>query len=284
MDLSVRLPARHNGAVEISRSERESRQAEAGRVQILDKIAALLDHLAERGELSVAQAADGVAEPRSTVHRLLEGLRGVGYVEPGSRAGTYRLGLKLLRLGASVTRRFDERAAARPVMERLHARTEQTVFLTVRSGFEGVCIERVDGRWVQNMALQLGGSLPLHVGAGPRVLLAGADDAFVEEYLQGATLTRFTPHTIVTAQALRSDVRDTRATGYAISDEDDVLGMAAVGAPIRDHTGRVTATLSLSGPKPTVLGDETDRSLALITQAAAEVSRALGHEDRPAEG
>jgi DNA-binding IclR family transcriptional regulator len=249
----------------------------AGRIQVLDKIVALLDHLGEHGEATAVQLASEIGEPRSTVYRLLDGLRAVGWVEPGSRRGTYRLGLNLFRLGTLVTRRFDERAAARPVMENLHSRTEQTIFLTVRWGFEGVCIERVDGRWVQNMALQLGGSLPLHVGAGPRVLLAAADDEFVASYIAQRPLTRFTQHTITTAGELWSDVAATRTNGFAISDEDDVLGMAAVGAPIRDHEGRITATLSLSGPKPTVLEDERENSLALIREAADEVSRALGH-------
>ena len=271
-----------NASVDTSGSEAPARDGGQGHVQVLDKVAALLDCLALHGELSVARLAEAIGEPRSSVHRLLDGLRAVGYVEPGSRRGSYRLALKLFRLGSSVPRRFDERAAARPVMERVHAQTEQTVFLTVRSGFEGVCIERVDGRWVQNMALQLGGSLPLHVGAGPRVLLAGADDAFIDVYLGRGPLERFTSHTIVTAGALWSDVRATRASGYAISDEDDVLGMAAVGAPIRDHDGRVTATLSLSGPKPTVLEKEKQRSLALIVEAAAEISHALGHDHSPA--
>jgi len=248
-----------------------------GRIQVLDKIAALLDRLGEHGEASAVQLAEWIGEPRSSVYRLLDGLRAVGWVEPGSRRGTYRLGLSLFRLGSRVTRRFDERAAARPVMERLHARTEQTIFLTVKSGFEGVCIERVDGRWVQNMALQLGGSLPLHVGAGPRVLLAASEDAFVESYLAERPLTRLTPYTITTPGALRADVEATRANGYAISDEDDVLGMAAVGAPIRDHHGRVTATLSLSGLKSTVLEGETQQSLELIRSAADDVSRTLGH-------
>jgi len=108
------------------------------------------------------------------------------------------------------------------------------------------------------------------------VLLAASDDAFVERYIAERPLTRFTAHTIITAAALRKDVKATRANGYAISDEDDVLGMAAVGAPIRDHDGNVTATLSLSGPKPTVLEDLTEESLDLIRAAADEVSHTLG--------
>ena len=55
--------------------------------------------------------------------------------------------------------RFDERQAALPVMRRIHEETEETVYLCVRRGREAVCIERLDGLWVQSMALRLGGSL-----------------------------------------------------------------------------------------------------------------------------
>src|SRR5207244_10669190 len=92
--------------------------------------------------------------------------------QAGSRPGTYRLGWRLLRLGSAVIARLDERQAALPVMERIHERTGETVFLCVRRGDDAVCIERLDGLRVQSLMLRLGGSLPLHLGAGPRTLLA----------------------------------------------------------------------------------------------------------------
>ena len=251
-------------------------------VQVLGKVALLLDALAEEQEVSAGRLADLTGEPRSTVYRLLSSLQGLDMVEPGSRRGTYRLGLKLLRLGSAVVARFDERQAALPVMERLHEETEETVFLSIRRGYEAVCIERIDGRWVQSMALRLGGSLPLHVGAAPRVLLAFEPEAFWEEYVSSGNLGLGTGETPTSKAALFRALEEVRETGCSISDEDVVAGMAAVGAPVFDHNGNVCAALSMSGPKPAILGDNAEASCALLIEATAAVSRSLGFAGEPA--
>jgi DNA-binding IclR family transcriptional regulator len=250
-------------------------------IQVLGKAALLLDRLAEEEEASAAQLAELVGEPRSTVYRLLANLQQHELVEPGSRRGTYRLGLKLFRLGSAVVARFDERRAAFPVMERVHEVTEETVFLCIRRDYEAVCIERIDGRWVQSMGLRLGGSLPLHVGAAPRALLAYEPLGFWDEYLGRGPLAALTPNTPTSPKRLVRELERVLETGCSVSDEDVVLGMAAVGAPIFDHRGEIRAAVSMSGPRPTILGDHAEASRELITGAAAEISRALGFAAEP---
>jgi DNA-binding IclR family transcriptional regulator len=245
-------------------------------IQVLGKVSLLLDRLAEEREAGAARLAELTGEPRSTVYRLLANLQQLELVEPGSRRGTYRLGLKLFRLGSSVVARLDERRAALPVMERIHEATEETVYLCIRRGYEAVCIERIDGRWVQSMALQLGGSLPLHVGAAPLALLAYEPRELWEEYLAQGALASLTPNTLAKRSSLVRALEQVRETGCALSDEDVVLGMAAVGAPIFDHGGSIRAALSMSGPRPTILGDNAEASQELITSGAREISRALG--------
>jgi DNA-binding IclR family transcriptional regulator len=247
-------------------------------IQVLGKAALLLDRLAEEEELGAARLAELIGEPRSTVYRLLANLQQLELVEAGTRRGAYRLGLKLFRLGSSVVARFDERQAAFPVMERIHEATEETVFLCIRRGYEAVCIERIDGRWVQSMALRLGGSLPLHVGAAPRVLLAYEARDFWDEYLAHGPLAAPTPNTPTGRKQLVRELERVLETGSAFSDEDVVLGIAAVGAPIFDHRGSIRAALSMSGHRPAILGEQADASRALITDGAAEISRALGFD------
>jgi DNA-binding IclR family transcriptional regulator len=247
-------------------------------IQVLGKAAFLLDRLAEEDEAGAARLAELIGEPRSTVYRLLANLQQLELVEPGSRRGTYRLGLKLFRLGSSVIARFDERQAAFPVMERIHELTEETVFLCIRRGYEAVCIERIEGRWVQSMALRLGGSLPLHVGAAPRALLAYEPPDFWDEYLAHGPLAALTPNTPTTRARLLRELERVRESGCAVSDEDVVPGMAAVGAPIFDHRGAIRAALSMSGPRPTILGERAEGTRELITSGADEISRALGFD------
>src|SRR3989441_3141485 len=136
-------------------------------VRSLAKAVLLLEALADEREATPRRLSELLHEPRTTVYRLLTGLQALDMVEAGSRTGTYRLGWRLLRLGSAVIERLDERQAALPVMERIHERTGETVFLCVRRGDDAVCIERLDGLRVQSLMLRLGGSLPLHLRPRP---------------------------------------------------------------------------------------------------------------------
>ena len=250
---------------------------------VITKAAALLDQLAEEGEATAARLGEALGEPRTTVYRLIRSLVGVGFVEPGSHRGTYRLGLRLFRLGGAVVARFDERQAALPQMEHLHDVTGETVFLCVRRGLQAVCIERIEGSHVVSLALRLGGALPLHAGAAPRALLAAEPRAAWDQYADSAgDLEAFTPATPRTRAQLCEELEAVRRQGYSVSDGDVTVGIAALGAPIRDVRGTVTAALSISGVRETILGDRAEEMVALVTSAADAVSIALGFDPRTA--
>jgi DNA-binding IclR family transcriptional regulator len=248
----------------------------SGGVAVLGKAIALLDAIAEAGAATPAQLAERTGEPRSTVYRLLSSLQALELVEPGPRRGSVVLGLKLFRLGTAVVSRFDEREAALPVMERLHDTLGETTFLCVRRGYRAVCIERLDGTRVNLLALSLGGSLPLHAGGASRALLAFEPESFWEEYLENAPLDALTDRTPAARSALLEELRATRERGYAISDEDVTPGVAAVGAPIFDHTGAVRASLSAGGMREHLFAHR-EEAIALVRECAAQISRSLGH-------
>lgn len=249
-------------------------------IGVVSKLAALLDCLAREGELSVAELSRILGGPRTSMYRLVHSLMAVGMIEPGSRRGSYRLGLGLFRLGSTVLSRLDVRQAALPIMERVRTASEQTVFLCVRRGYEAVCIERLDGLGVQSMALKLGGVLPLHAGAAPRALLAFETDEFIAKYLDDLDETaQLTPKSLNSRVTLMRELEKTRERGYSLSDEDVVLSMAALGAPVRNHLGEVCAALSLSGLRSSVLDDREHATVELITTGAANISAALGYTE-----
>ncbi len=244
---------------------------------VLAKAMALLDRIADEGEVTPARLAELTGEPRSTVYRLLASLQELDLVEPGRRRGTYLLGLKLFRLGGTVVSRFDERQAALPVMERIHQEMGETTFLCVRRRYDAVCIERIDGARVNLLELSLGGSLPLHVGAAPRALLAFEPPAEWDHYLEHRELEALTPKTPTTREAVLEELRATRKRGYAVSDGDVTPGVGSVGTPILDHTGAVRAALSVGGIRDLIYAD-TSRAIELVCDGAAAISRALGHD------
>lgn len=247
------------------------------RVKVLAKAAKLLDLLAEHPEASAPELAQRLGEPRPTVYRLVQDLVALGYLEPGARRGSYRLGMELFRLGSLVGLRLDVRERAAPVMSDLHAAFEETVYLMVRRNGEAVCIDRVEGMHIRSMALHLGGSLPLHLGAGPRVLLAYQPREAWEEYLNEAVLEPMTPRSPTSKAGIVALLEETRHLGYAVSDEDVTLGISSVGAPIFDHTGTVHAALSVGGLRSALLGDGGERVARTLMDGAALVSRKMGY-------
>jgi DNA-binding IclR family transcriptional regulator len=248
---------------------------------VLAKASALLELLAEGGESTAARLSEALGEPRTTVYRLIRTLVGVGFVEPGSQRGSYRLGLRLFRLGGAVVARFDERQAALPHMEHLNDVTGETVFLCVRRGMQAVCIERIEGSQVVSLALRLGGSLPLHAGAAPRALLAAEPRSVWAHYCDSVgELSVLTPATPRTRDDLYRELEQVRRLGYAVSDEDVTVGIAALGAPIRNARGVVTAAISISGVRQAILGDRAPDAIALVTSAADAVSISLGFDPR----
>lgn len=249
-----------------------------GSTLVLTKVASLLDALAEHGELTPKEAAEHVAEPLSTVYRLLADLRELGYVEPGVDKGKYGLGIKLFRLGSRAVDRVDVLDMAGPHMEELHDRTGETLFLCIQRGLDGICIAKLDGIRVHSVSLEIGGSLPLHAGAAPLALLAFQGEDSWSEYIDQGGLRPWKGIEIPTPAGLHATLSETVERGYAVSDGDVNPGIAALGAPLYDYEGRVRASLSLSGVREAILADKLDEMSTLLLESTAAISASLGYD------
>lgn len=254
------------------------------RVNVLRKADELLELLASFGELTITELAARSGEPRSSVYRLVATLEELGFAAPGRRPGGFQLGMQLYRYGHVVSERFRIRQAALGPMKRVFDATGETVFLMVRHRHAAVCVERIDGRRVRSMAVEIGGSLGLHVGAAPLVLLAHAPEELVSDYLS-RELEAPTEHATIDPEAVRRRCAQVARDGYAVSDQDLVPGIAAIGVPIRDADGEVSAALSLSGARQGLLGGSFDSMVELLRGAAEEVKVPAGDgepgDDRP---
>jgi DNA-binding IclR family transcriptional regulator len=181
-----------------------------------------------------------------------------------------------MELGALVEGRLDLRTIADPELERLNQDVALTAFLTVRHAGQATCIGRIAGPNVDVLALRLGGILPLYSGAGPRVLLAGLAEPELAAYVHAAPFQPLTPHTLTSSSDLRADIEMTRRRGYVLSMEDVTIGVAAIGVPVFDQSGKVIAAISVAGLRHEFEGDH-ERMIAKRLQAsAARISAALG--------
>jgi DNA-binding IclR family transcriptional regulator len=89
--------------------------------------------------------------------------------------------------------------------------------------------------------------------------------------------TRFTPHTLTDATALLIELGRIRERGYAIDDQELVMGVFCVGAPIFDRIGRPVGGISVSGPTPKAPGAEVEQLVKRLHEACGQVSKRLGY-------
>jgi IclR family acetate operon transcriptional repressor len=223
--------------------------------------------------LTVSEISDRLGLARSSTHGLVVTLQSRGYLaQDGDRR--FYLGAPLIQLGLNVVDRLDLRTAARGPLERLVAATHDTALLVVPERGDLLYVDKVlsDARDVRTDP-RVSSARPLHSSSLGKALLAALDDDSVLKIINVIGLERATEFSITDRGELLADLARTRARGYSIDEQEAVTGVFCVGAPVRDHTGRSIAAISLSTIKdffdPDSMGPQ-------VVSAAVEISRAMG--------
>ena len=213
----------------------------------------------------------------TTAHRILDALKSRGYVEQNRVTSEYKLSLKLFEIGNKVVRHVNLREEALPILKDLANATGETAYLIILDGDDALCLERTDGHhYVKVLFLQVGGRMPLHIGAGPRVILANLPEEELDRIIEEKGLSQWTSRSITDPRVLRKDLERIRKQGYALSLEDVTEGAAALGCPVRDWRGEVIAAISISGVSNHFAKDKIPHIVATVKEAANELSQKLG--------
>ena len=246
------------------------------RIQVLDRAAALLEAIARYPDpvsLKILAAETGLHA--STTHRILASLvqNGLAGRDP---AGHYRLGVRLLALGARMHGNIDLRAVALPVMESLRDKLGESVNLTIREGDEVVYVEKATPKRMMHVQQLVGSRAPLHVTAVGKLMLgAGGEDA-CQSYARRTNLPAYTRNTITSLERLITETRASFERGYALDNEEAEIDVGCIGVLVYDSTGNVAAGLSVSAPIERRRLEWVDDVIA----AGRTISRQLGHQGR----
>jgi DNA-binding IclR family transcriptional regulator len=236
----------------------------------------LLD-LFERGrpEMALSDLVRRSGYTKSTTYRLLVTLEEAGWLERGP-GGSFRLTIKPFQVGSILVDSLEVRREAGPIMARLAAEVDETVFLVVPSGALAVCLERIDSeQGVRLSDLYVGGTQPLNLGAAPRALLAYNEDQLLPPLLAEGLAQR-TGRSIVDPAELRADLAQIRDRGYSVSDEDVTPDVGAIGAPIFGSHGRAVGAVSIGGLARRLMPPRAEHISCLLL-ACEEISTRLGH-------
>jgi|DewCreStandDraft_1066081.scaffolds.fasta_scaffold00555_19 DNA-binding IclR family transcriptional regulator len=245
------------------------------RIQVLDRAMAILELLWQQGrELNAQQISAHIGVNKSTVRRLLKALAYHRLLEEDERTGQYRLGMKLFELGSSVVARLDIRARARPYLERLVLETGETAHLCILDRGEVLYLDKHEPMRTMRIPSEVGRRNPAYCTAVGKALLAYLPEEELEELVRRQGLRAYTPRTITTLAELKQELARVRERGYAVDDEEFEEGLKCIGAPVRDYSGRVVASISIAGPAFRL----TEEKIPILAQSVMAVARELSEE------
>jgi DNA-binding IclR family transcriptional regulator len=218
--------------------------------------------------LEVGAIARVLRTTRADAYRRLRELERLSFVE---RDGDGRWRLPpggVMTLSSALVARLNLRAAARPVIERLAARTGESVSVNVRHGDHQMRIDAVSGRPPQP-ALPVGETFPLHSGTSGRVILAHlprvtAAALVAEAGLTGDDLRR-----------LRVELASVRRHGYLAAVGGWLPAVASLSVPIFCSTG-IAGAVTVAGPAGRWGREVMERAAAAVRIECATLSAALG--------
>jgi DNA-binding IclR family transcriptional regulator len=213
------------------------------------RAAAILDVLAEHPEdpSGPSELARRLGLPKSSIANILNALADAGLVR---RMGSgFALGRKLAELGGAYLAAIDLVQEFYDASRELPTASDETVQLAVLDDLEMTYLARHDGRQQVRLTSGIGRRLPATVTATGKAALAFLDDRELDRRLATVTtLTRLTPKSIPTIDALRADLDRVRERGYAIDDEETVEGVMCLGIAIparRPGEGPYAASITL---------------------------------------
>lgn len=211
---------------------------------------------------------------RSTVYRILNSLEHNRVVMRDDLL-RYRLGFLVNNLGRAAVDQnvaYHHRAAMH-----LHQTARQlgaTAFLAVRQHNRALYVLQAVYGDPHYVAYPVGHSLPLHVGAAGRVLLAFASADEIDSYL-ASRLERLTPATVVAPEELRKILLEIRRESISLTDGDITIGIGGCAAPICDAAGNAIAAVSISGPSSDILGSRETEYINATRELAARIGADL---------
>lgn len=222
-------------------------------------------------ELDVPTLVRLTGVPRSTVHRLAAQLVALGLLDRTENG--YSVGTGLWEIGELSRVSLLLRERALPHLLTLYEATAENVHLAALAGSEALYIARLTGPASIPTLSRMGGRLPLHTTGVGKALLATRDEEWLADYFR-TPRERETIHSIVDEGALRRELDETRARGYAVTRQEMTLGNVSIAAALPAVRGLPRSAIGVVTHLATA---DQSRIGPLMVRTAARIGEDLAH-------
>lgn len=233
----------------------------------------------ERRPLGVVEIAQEMKLHKSIVHRLLLTMEMHELLEQVPETGKYRIGPKAFELGSVYmnTTLISEGKRFLPELAEKVGGSSHMAILNQGTVFYLINQESPKSK---RMQAPVGVRNPVSTTALGKVLTAWLDEATVAELLRLQGMPMRTPKSLQSPEAYMRQLEQVRQRGYAVDDEEQMLGHRCVAVPVRDYTGKVIAAVSVGGTSRVITPDNAEELADVVRSYADAISGAMGYVDK----
>ena len=223
------------------------------------------------GGLTNKEISQALHIATSSTSYILQRLEREGYVKRDHN-GRYEIGLRVLSLASGVLRELGFHHSAAPVLHRLTNSTRLSSYVGVLDHGRMVVVEQVESPEFIRPEIDIGTAFSPYSTAMGKMLLAHLPEDELQVFL-ARELPKRTPHTIVSKIKLREELRSIQRAGYALSEQEEFVGIRALAGPVPDATGKVRASVSIGGPVSSPIWRDLPEVIAMVQVAGRDISR-----------
>ncbi len=250
-------------------------------VGVISKVLRILEAIQAAGTaLPLRDICQQTRINKTTAYRFLSHLEREGYLFRDNR-GRYSFAMKFLHLATQVDRQLALRETARPFLRELWEATSETVSFAVLDLTEVLYLEVLESPHVFRLASKAGFRRPVYSTALGKALLAFLSPRSRKEILRVQNFAAITPRTITKIDEFKKELQRVRAQGYAIDDEESVLGARCLGVPVLSHLQEAVASISVSGPTTRVSLSQIPDIVQKLKKASHSISDRMGFRTQP---
>ena len=212
---------------------------------------------------------------RATVYRLLMTLSEAGYIIHNPDTKRFELGYKVVTLARSKLQEDQEIESIRDVMRQISLKSTEACHYTMLENDECIITLRERGRQLVMVDFAVGSRSDLYCTASGKAMLAFQDMRVIQRYL-GKKFVQLTKATLTSPDDLRRELKTIRSSGVAYDNEELMVGLRCLAAPVFESDGSVTSSIAMSGPCNRYTDARILELEKILREGARELSRRRG--------
>lgn len=221
-------------------------QTDSKTVRATETALEILEVIQREDGAGVTELANQLDLSKAAVHHHLATLREKRYVI--KRASTYHVGLRFLGLGGQARTNEKIYAYGKREIDDLATEIEESAQIVVEEHGKGIFLYRSLDKHGNSIETYLGMEIDLHCTASGKAILAHTPDERRSSIIDRYGLPRHTKNTITDKKTLREELQDIRESDVAFDDQEQLVGIRCVAAPVRSPTGALLGAISVSAP------------------------------------